>query len=254
VLWVAGGFAHGPARELLWVAALAIEYAAPATGFYTPGLGRSTTAEWDISGEQLAERCQLFVIIALGESILTTGATFSNLRINGTSFGALVVAFAGSVALWWVYFDRTAEDGVARIASAQDQGRLGRSAYTYFHLPIVAGVIVAAAGDELTIAHPSGHGGGAVVATVLGGPALFLAGHALFKRAVFGHLTVNRIGAVAVLAVLTPVGFVLPALALSAVATAVVAAVVAAVAVWDWLSLRQIARRSANQTVHAGVR
>jgi low temperature requirement protein LtrA len=250
VLWVAGGFAHGSARELLWVAALVIEYAAPATGFNTPGLGRSTTTDWNISGEHLAERCQLFVIIAVGESILTTGATFSNLRITGSTAGALVVAFAGSVALWWVYFDRTAEDGAARIASAEDQGRLGRSAYTYLHLPIVAGIIVAAAGDELTIAHPTGDSGGAVVATVLGGPALFLAGHALFKRAVFGRLSENRVGAIVLLAALVPVGFALPPLALSAIATVVVAAV----SVWDWIRLRKERERRADRTMAAEVR
>jgi low temperature requirement protein LtrA len=235
VLWLAGGFAHGSAREALWLAALAIEYTSPAVGFYTPGLGRSTTADWNISGAHLAQRCQLFVIIALGESILVTGATFSELRITGAAVASFVVAFAGSVALWWVYFDRAAEDAAARTASAEDQGRLGRSAYTYVHLPIVAGVIVAAAGDELTIAHPTGHTSGAVVATVLGGPALFLAGHALYKRAIFGHLSANRIGAVALLAALAPAGFALPPVVLSAIATAIVAAV----SVWDWRVIRQ---------------
>jgi low temperature requirement protein LtrA len=57
VFWVAGGFAHDSAREVLWLAALAIEGASPALGFYTPGLGRSTTADWHISGRHLAERC-----------------------------------------------------------------------------------------------------------------------------------------------------------------------------------------------------
>jgi low temperature requirement protein LtrA len=244
VLWLAGGFVEGPAREALWLAALAIEYASPALGFRTPGLGRSTTADWDISGAHLAERCQLFVIIALGESILVTGATFAEMRITGAGVAAFVAAFTGSVALWWVYFDRTAEEGVARTATAGDQGRLGRSAYTYFHLPIVAGIIVAAVGDELTIAHPTGHSDGAVVATVLGGPALFLAGHALYKRAVFGHLSVDRVGGIIVLAALAPVGFALPPLALSAVATAVVAGV----ALWDWARMRRVARQPADQT------
>jgi low temperature requirement protein LtrA len=238
VFWLAGGFAQDTTRELLWLAALTIEYASPALGFYTPGLGRSTTADWNISGAHLAERCSLFVIIALGESILATGATFGGTRFTVAEFGAFVAAFAGSVALWWVYFDRTVADATARAASAGDPGRLGRSAYTYFHLPIVAGVIVAAAGDELTISHPTGHSGGAVVATVLGGPALFLAGHALYKRAIFDTVSVNRIGAIGMLAVLAPVGFAVPPLALSGMATVVVAAV----SVLDTIVLRRAAR------------
>jgi low temperature requirement protein LtrA len=237
VFWVAGGFAHDTTRELLWLVALAIEYASPAAGFYTPGLGRSTTTDWNISGAHMAERCSLFVIIALGESILATGATFGDRRFTAAEVAAFVVAFAGSVALWWVYFDRTAREATARTESTGDPGRLGRS-YTYFHLPIVAGVIVAAVGDELTIAHPTGHTSGATVATLLGGPALFLAGHALYKQATFQTVSVNRIGGIGLLAVLAPVGSAVPPLALSAMATAVVAAV----SVLDTIALRRAIR------------
>src|SRR5919199_3874671 len=73
VLWVVGGLFEGGARYVLWVLALALEYGGPVTGFYTPGLGRSRTEVWTVEGSHLAERCQLFVIIALGESILVTG-------------------------------------------------------------------------------------------------------------------------------------------------------------------------------------
>src|SRR5918911_2700693 len=70
VLWIIGGLVEGEAQYVLWVLALAVEYAGPVTGFYTPGLGRSTTEVWTVEGGHAAERCQLFVIIALGESIL----------------------------------------------------------------------------------------------------------------------------------------------------------------------------------------
>src|SRR5919199_6088927 len=73
VPWVVGGLFEGGARYVLWVLALALEYGGPVTGFYTPGLGRSRTEVWTVEGSHLAERCQLFVIIALGESILVTG-------------------------------------------------------------------------------------------------------------------------------------------------------------------------------------
>ncbi len=223
--WVAGGLAHGSAREALWVAAVAIGYSAPAAGFYTPGLGRSTTADWNVSGGHMAERCQLFLIVALGESILVTGNTFGDLHGTPATVAAFVVAFAGSVALWWLYFDRAAEDSGRVIGTSDDPGRLARSAYTYCHLPMVAGVIVAAVADELTIAHPEGHVQPAVALAVLGGPALFLAGHALFKRAVFGVVSVSRLVAIGVLAALGAVAPLTSPLALATAATLVVAAV-----------------------------
>jgi low temperature requirement protein LtrA len=231
VLWLAGGFAHGGARLGLWVSALLVDYAAPACGFYSPGLGRSRTTEWTITGGHMAERCHLFLIIALGESILVTGATAGALEPSAATLAAFVVAFIGSVLLWWIYFDRAAEDSSAVIATSEDPGRLGRSAYTYYHLPIVAGVIVTAVADELTIAHPGGHGSAVVAATALGGPALFLAGHALFKYVIFGRLSVPRLAGVVVLAVLAPLALVAPPLLTAAAATLVLAAVARADAV-----------------------
>jgi low temperature requirement protein LtrA len=239
LLWVAGGVADGVAREALWVAAAAVDFAAPVTGFYTPGLGRSSTADWTIAGGHLAERCQLFVIVALGESILVTGATFGQLSFSAATVAAFVVSFLGSVALWWIYFDRSADHGGEVIEHSTDPGRLGRSAYTYFHLPIVAGIIVSAVGDELVIAHPGGHTGAATTATVLIGPALFLAGHALYKWAVFNRLSVSRLLAIVALAILAPVSLAVPPLALSGGATLVVAAV----AIWD--------TRTVGRTAHA---
>src|SRR5262245_45320063 len=74
--WIAGGLADPHARYTWWLVALLIEFFAPLVYFWCPGLGRSRTEEWDIDGNHLSERCALFVIIALGESLLVTGATF----------------------------------------------------------------------------------------------------------------------------------------------------------------------------------
>ena len=227
VLWLTGGLAAGTARGSIWLCAVVFEYSAPAAGFYTPGLGRSLTRDWTIEGGHLAERCQLFIMIALGESIVDTGVAASSpqLTFSPAVISALVLAFLSSVALWWVYFDRSASASSQTITSAADPGRLGRSAYTYFHLPMVAGIIVAAVGDELAIEHPGGGARLAVSAVILGGPALYLAGHALFKRAVFGTVSVPRITAVALLAALIPAGTLVTPLALLMAATLIVAAV-----------------------------
>ncbi|HET8522327.1 MAG TPA: low temperature requirement protein A [Thermomicrobiales bacterium] len=244
LLWLAGGFAHGAGREGFWVAAVIIDYLSPAAGYYSPGLGRSTTADWHtISGAHLAERCQLFLIVALGESIVVIGATLSERHFTAGVVAAVVVAFIGSVAFWWIYFDRSAELGSQVIGSTTDPGRLGRSAYTYFHLPMVAGIIVAAVGDELSIAHPSAHPSNAGIAVVLGGPALFLAGHALYKWSVFNRLSVARLVAIALLALLVPFGLIAPMLLLAAAA----AMVVIAVGGWDAITIRAALQSSSRQ-------
>jgi low temperature requirement protein LtrA len=207
VLWIIGGLLEGEARYVLWGLALAVDYGGPVVSFYIPGLGRSRTEEWTIEGGHFAERCQLFVIIALGESILVTGTTFGQIEASTATVSAFVVAFLGSVALWWIYFARSAEAASEVISSSEDPGRLGRSAYTYFHLPMVAGIIAVAAADELTVAHPGDRGTAASIALTLGGTALFVAGHAFFKWAVFGVLPWSRAVAIAALTALIPVGF-----------------------------------------------
>lgn len=108
VLWMIGGLLGG-ARYVLWALALAANLGAPLTGYYIPGLGRSRTEEWTVAGAHLAARCRLFVLIALGESLLVTGATFGETEASAAAVSALVLAFLSSVALWWIYFNRSAE-------------------------------------------------------------------------------------------------------------------------------------------------
>ena len=140
---------------MLWIPALALELAAPAAGYWLPGRGRAATTDYDIEGGHFAERCQLFIIIALGESIVVTGATASAAGLTSTVVVCLVVAFVETAALWWLYFGATAEDTRAALRTCDDPGRLARDAYTYLQLPIVAGIIATAVGNDLLIAEPT---------------------------------------------------------------------------------------------------
>lgn len=237
VFWIAGGLADDGAREALWLVAVLVDLAGPISGFRTPRLGRSYTSDWNISGAHMAERCQLFLILSLGESILVTGATLSGLELTTPVVTAFVVTFIGSVTFWWIYFNRSAEWAAETIAASDDPGRLGRNAYTYFHVPMVAGIIVAAAGDELVIAHPEGHTATATIVVVLGGPALFLAGHAFFKWVIGGQWTLSRWAAIGALAALVPVGMVVSPLALAGAATAVIVSFAA----WDTWAYHRLA-------------
>ncbi len=227
-LAVAGGVAHGNARVLLWLGSVCVDLLGGVAGFATPGLGRSRTSDWTIEGGHFAERCQAFILIALGESVVIIGATLSGQKVTASSVTAFVVAFGGSVALWWLYFDRSAEAAAQLIARSQDPGRLGRSAYHLIHPVMVAGIIVAAAADDMVLSDPGAVASHPAVWMILGGPALFLAGHAAFKRVVWGHVPWSRLAGVVVLALLALASGSVPRLALSACAGAVVAVVAAA--------------------------
>jgi low temperature requirement protein LtrA len=227
-LAVAGGLVAGHARELLWLAAVTVDVLGGLAGFYTPGLGRSETRDWTIEGNHFAERCQAFVLIALGESIVVIGATLSGLpAVTAQEIIAFLAAFTTSVGLWWLYFHRSAEESAQVIASSADPGRLGRSAYHLIHPVMVAGIIVVAAGDQLVLRRPGAVGGPAVSAMVLGGPALFLLGHAAFKAVVWGRVSWTRIGGAAVLAALGGIAPFVSALVLGVCAAVVVVGVAA---------------------------
>ena len=227
-LAVAGGLAGGHARELLWLLAVCIDVAGGLTGFATPFLGRSRTADWTIEGGHFAERCQGFILIAIGESIVIIGATLSATRhITAATVAAFVVSFAGSVALWWLYFDRSAGASAEVIESSDDPGRIARTAYHLVHPLMVAGIIVTAAGDEKILTSPSSSAPASSAWMILGGPALFLAGHAAFKFVVWRVVPWTRLAGIAVLALLALAVPVLPEIALAACAAAVVAVVAA---------------------------
>jgi low temperature requirement protein LtrA len=199
VFWIWGGLSDPHTRLLLWLIALAIDNLGPVVFYYTPGLGRSTTADWDVEGGHMAERCGLFVIIALGESVLITGATFAGLDWNETTILAFAQAFISSIAMWWIYFNVGAERASEMISKSDDAGRLARLAYTYMHIPIVAGIVVCAVADELVLAHPTGHSEAKLVVAAIGGPAIYLIGNAMFKRTVYGWYPLSHLGGLAML-------------------------------------------------------
>jgi len=236
VLWLGGAFLDGEARLAAWGAAMAIEYASPALGFWTPGFGRSSASDWVVEGAHLAERCALFTIIALGESIVVTGATVVGLPWSAGVIVAFASALVCAIAMWWIYFSATAEAASEAIAQSSNPGAIARVAYTYSHLLPIAGIIVTAVGDEWVIHHPTGHADVKTAAAVIGGPALFLFGALVFKLAVFRRWSATRLAGLAALAALVPAAGSLSPLALSVVSTLILAAVGAAE---TWLTGRE---------------
>ena len=140
---------------MLWLIALAIDYGGPLVTFYVPGWPRLAPEAWEIGTEHFAERFQLFVIIALGESIVITGATTSRARARrgrrsprSSSPSSAPRRSGGSTST----SSRRCPSGGSR--RRRTRILLARDAYTYLHVVIVAGVLLTAVGDELVIAHP----------------------------------------------------------------------------------------------------
>jgi low temperature requirement protein LtrA len=207
-------------------------------GYFVPGLGRSNTTDWKVDGAHMAERCALFVMIALGESILVTGATAASLPATTAATCAFLVAFIGSVAMWWIYFNIGAERGSREITGSSDPGRYARAVYTYFHIPIVAGVVVCAVADELTIAHPAGQMELPAAMALLGGPALYLAGNVFFKRASAKYYPLSHLVGLGLLAIVAPFALLMTPLALGTATTVVLVTV----AVWETRSFARGAK------------
>jgi low temperature requirement protein LtrA len=247
IFWIAGGFAVGDLRLVLWAVALAIEYISPAVRFWIPVYGASAIADWVIEGGHMAERCALFVIIALGESIVVTGATFSELTWNVEVIGAFVSALVGSIAMWWIYFHTGAEAGSEQISTSSEPGRLARLAYTYLHMPIVAGIILSAVVDELVLKHPSGHSDLRTVVSAIGGPLLFLVGTILFKLTIRSFLQLSHGVGIVALAALSWFAAELSPLTLSFLT----AAILVMVAVWESVSLGSRSEESQSEATSA---
>ncbi|MBN8867664.1 MAG: low temperature requirement protein A [Solirubrobacterales bacterium] len=174
VFWIAGGIAEGDARILLWLVALAIDYGGPLVTFRVPWMEPIETGDWNVGGSHFAERFQLFTIIALGETIVLTGATTAGLELDGGTITAFGFAFVSTVCLWWLYFNYIATRFERMLVDADDRTLAGRDMYTYGHVPIIAGIILCAVGDELVIAHPSAVLEPSHLLAVVAGPVLYL--------------------------------------------------------------------------------
>jgi low temperature requirement protein LtrA len=238
VLWVAGAIADADARMVLWALALAVTYAGGFTLHWLPGRGRRVDLEHtEIAGGHLVERFRLFFIIALGETVLTTGNAFAGEPFELERLLALAIGFTGTVALFWCYFARAEPTGIELAEDAQNAGAVGYWG-SWTLILIVLALIAIAVGDELAIAHPTDDATLGFTLLTFGGPALFLLGQVIFLRQATGHVPRSR-----------PLG--LAALPLLAVATAPVtliagiaasSAVLVAVAIADTVSLRPEAR------------
>jgi low temperature requirement protein LtrA len=194
--------------------------------FWVPGLPRLRPEAWEVGTGHFAERFQLFIIIALGESIVVTGATTAEHELTTATIVSFGLAFLITAALWWLYFSLVAAIAERRLAQAVNRTVLARDAYTYLHVVIVAGILLSAVGDEIVIAHPTEELKDAELAALVSGPALYLLAHVLLRLRMSGTLAGRRLaGSLACLAV-AAVGTFAPALVVAGLLFAVLVAVI----------------------------
>src|SRR3954468_2333432 len=175
-LLIAGSFADDGLRIALWSSAAAIDYAGPAL------LTRERLAGLQyVAVAHFAERYGLFVIICLGESIVAIGVGASGRPLDGALVAAIALGLLVTIALWWVYFDRFAAAAEERLRDRDEPVLAAADAYSYLHLPLVAGIIVFAVGAKVLI-HDSGEPLADPARLALcGGVALYLVAHAAFQ-------------------------------------------------------------------------
>jgi low temperature requirement protein LtrA len=207
--WIAGVFFGPGPRLILWGVAAAIDLAGHMLAHRLPGR-KTEGRRVPLPGERIFERFGLFYLIALGETILSTGlAIAGNLEdpwilLTGT------VSFAGSVSIWWCYFHGLEQEVLEKLASVDDKFRPGILAGNTL-LVLLAGLILVAVGDQLVITDPAARPDLATVLFLYGGPALFLAARGLFIRRVLGRRQPSELAGIGALAVLANLSFPLPA-------------------------------------------
>jgi low temperature requirement protein LtrA len=205
-LWVAGAIADDDARLVLWGLAVVATHGGVSALHWLPGRGRAIDlAHTEIAGGHLIERFRLFFIIALGETVLTTGNAFVGEPFEVERLLALAIGFTGTVALWWCYFQRAEPIGAELAEAADDAGAVGWWG-TWTLTLIVLALIGIAVGDELAIAHPGDDTTLGFTILTFGGPALFLLAQVFFLHGALGNAPRSRplgLAALAILAVAT---------------------------------------------------
>ena len=212
-LLIVAGALDGGARTSVWILAILIDWS-------TPLLFGSV--EFRLHPGHFAERYGLIVMIALGESVLATGAEM-NFELNGGEVIAALLGIAAVAALWWAYFDIVAIVAERRLIEAPpgEQAPLARDAYSYLHYPLIAGIVLLAVGLRETLANVDESLDTIPALALCGGTALYLAGHIGFRLSMLGSFSPHRAFAALALLALIPLALSADALVSLVAVTAV---------------------------------
>jgi low temperature requirement protein LtrA len=220
LLVVGAGALHGAAQIGLWAVALTLDYV---------GGGLRGIGGWRLSPGHFAERHGLIVIIALGESIVAIGVGASSIELTAKVVLGATLGIALTAALWWTYFDGTTElvQRRLRMLQARRRNTTARDAYSFLHLPMVAGIVLLALGIKKTLGHVDEPLQLVPAIGLCGGAALYLAAQVAFRLRATGSGSPARLLTAACCAALIPLATSVSALIALAALAAVCAALVA---------------------------
>lgn len=205
-----GGLLDGPARELLWAGAAFCDLAAPL-------VFRRRLANVTYHPGHLPERFGLFLLVALGESIVGIGAPVAEGRLHPAQLLSVATAFVISCALWWLYFGFASDAMRFAVETAASRRDMIRWVFSYGHLLLIAGVIAVAVGFGETVARPGRALGTGTLGLLYGGCALYLLSFSYTRRMMFGTISPTRLAAAVAVLLLLPLMVRLPSLAALAV-------------------------------------
>ncbi len=200
-LLVIGSFTGNALRIVLWTLAALIDYAGP--GVLTRKRLRGLQ---EVAVAHFAERYSLFIIICLGESLVTTGLAASGRPASIGLVLAVVLGVLLTVGMWWTYFDSSALSAEQRLREHRDPVLAASDAYSYLHLLLVAGIIIFAAGIKVTIHNYAGALAAGPRLALCGGVALYLAGHFGFRLRLTQRAELSSIAAAGAMLALFAVG------------------------------------------------
>jgi len=205
LLILAASTVHGPAAYLLWTAGYLLMTVAP---YLVPRYSWVGSARaFHVSAAHFVERHGLLVMIALGESVIAIGMGVDAAHITAGGAGVIVLALAIPGALWWTYFtDYQAAEHVLAHAGNEARSLLAIRAYYFAHIPVLLGIVGAAAGIHFAIAHPGDPSPWTVATALAGGVALFLLGIAAFRQSMTIGSPLTRLGAAIAVLMSIPIG------------------------------------------------
>jgi low temperature requirement protein LtrA len=214
VLILAAAFVNSGLRPVLWAAGLAI-------GFVGPGL--SGVRGWRVQPGHFAERHGLIVIIAIGEALAAIGFGARNTGLGAGVIIATVLGLVVAASFWLAYFDFFSAGAQRLLTDRRGEQRvaLARDAYTYLHLPMVAGIVLFAFGMRTTLAHVHAHLHLIPALALCGGSALYLLAYVGLRWRVSHSLSRGRSVAAAAFAASVAIALVVPALATVALVAAI---------------------------------
>jgi low temperature requirement protein LtrA len=175
---LAGGFAHGDARWILWASAAVLHWVTPFV-FNPSPIGLRPT--------HFVERHGLILLIALGESAVAVAIGLRGSDLTAARLACALLGLATSAALWWLYFDRDDRAAERALASAPTSKRAWMALYAfgYGFLVVLGGIVVLAAGIRLAAYMPTAVAGTATAWFLAAGASVYCMGLALL-RAILG--------------------------------------------------------------------